>query len=310
MAIGNFDGLHLAHRGILRELTQTAKAKGLTSALMCFSPHPVEFFKKIQVLRLLSHIGFIRGVEALGIDEVIFQTFDFKFSEISPQDFVQKILIEKLFVKHLIVGNDFRFGKDRLGDVSSLQNLFANSAVSFSSVPIMKDLNGIKIGSRLIRQSLECGDIESANNMLGRSYSIVGSLVRRKGNGTRIGFPTINLQLNEALQIPKPGVYCGDVLVEGSKSDCFILKRIEGMHSVFNIGYRPTIEGNNDELTIEAHVYDSRGFDLDSLRLGTSVAFIVMHRIRDEKRFCDLAQLKSQIHSDIENARDYRKGQK
>ncbi len=287
LTIGNYDGLHLGHRRILERVKQRAREMDGTSMLMTFHPHP------LQVLRPERELPFItpeeqkeRVIAQMGIDVLFVVPFTAGFSHISPEAFVETILIEKLGIKGIVIGHDFRCGSQGKGDITLLEEMSRASGF-FVEVVDAVTLDGERVASNRIRTLLKDGDVTQGAKMLGRPYVIAGTVVRAKGRGATIGFPTINLQTDYPL-IPRNGVYVTEAEIDG-----------RWLGAVTNIGHNPTFE-NGMERSIETFILDFHG-DLYDKRV--KVRF--MKRIRDEERFASVEELKACIAQDVEYARAY-----
>jgi riboflavin kinase/FMN adenylyltransferase len=284
---GTFDGVHLGHQKILNRLREIANEKGGETVLITFFPHPrMVLFNDSQNLKLLSTISEkIEKLANFGIDHLVIIPFTREFSEINSEDFIRKILVERIGAKLLVIGYDHRFGKNREGSFDYLKE--NSSKFGFKVIEIPRhDIENIGISSTLIRNSLLAGDIVQANSLLGIEYSLSGKVVKGKQLGRTLGYPTANIYVVEDYKlIPADGVYA--VLIN---YDNLIYQ------GVLNIGKRPTIEGK--DRTIEVHIFD---FDKDIYGENISISFV--EKIRDEHKFESLDLLKAQIQIDAEKAR-------
>ena len=223
--IGNFDGLHIAHKKILNKLTQQAKKRNLSSMVISFSPNPSDFFGKKQP-SLNSFVEKYQHLQKFNIDYFLIINFNSNFSSINYQDFINNFLLKKLNIKHLLIGDDFRFGRSRLGGFEELKHSLSVEKIEEVC------LGGIRVSSSNIRNFLKNSDIISANNMLGRSFSISGKVIKGKQIGRTIGFPTANIFLKNRI-LPINGVFATDIIIAKKT-----------YKSITNIGNRPTINGN------------------------------------------------------------------
>ncbi len=284
IAIGNFDGFHLGHQRVIKKGKQIAKSKNLKFGLMVFQPLPAMFFnKKLKNYRIDSLQQKIVSSKKYGIDFLIVKKFDKKFSNIRAEDFIESILYKKLKTKLVFISKNFRFGKNRTGDIKLLiskEKFFKYKTKTI--VPLTK--KGSTISSTLIRKNITKGKINYANKLLGRFWTIEGVVKRGDRRGRKIGFPTCNLDL-ESYIVPKLGVYSSKVIV-GKK----IKKR-----GIVNIGYRPTFGKNR--LVLEAHI-----FGLKKNLYDKRIKIMLIKFIRKEKKFRNIAQLKQQIKKDIRDA--------
>jgi len=285
IAIGNFDGFHLGHQRVIKKGKQIAKRKNLKFGLMVFQPLPVMFFnRKLKNYRIDSLQQKISSSKKYGIDFLIVKKFDKKFSNINADNFIERILFKKLKTKLVFISKNFRFGKNRAGDIE----LLIRKEKSFkyktkTIVPLNK--KGSTISSTLIRKNITKGKINYANKLLGRFWTIEGVVKRGDRRGRKIGFPTCNLDL-ESYIVPKLGVYSSKVIV-GKK----IKKR-----GIVNIGYRPTFGKNR--LVLEAHI-----FGLKKNLYDKRIKIMLIKFIRKEKKFKSITQLKKQIKKDIREAK-------
>jgi riboflavin kinase / FMN adenylyltransferase len=285
--IGKFDGVHLGHQLILDQLKQKAEQFNLVSIVILIEPHPEEFFAEDSdrcPARLTIVEEKMELLESFGIDFVLKLTFDKALCELSAERYVQEILVDGLGIASVIVGNDFRFGHKRLGDFSLLESM--GKELGFEVIETAAyERNGKQISSTFIREQLARADFGLVEQLLGRPYSIKGEVVKGLQIGTGLGFPTCNIN-PQRRRIPLHGVYACQVRLGD---------RIR--QAAVNIGYRPTISDNGDAL-LEAHILD---FDEDLY--GKTIEVIFRHKIRDEKKFEGLEELKQQIILDVELTR-------
>ena len=285
IAIGNFDGFHLGHQRVIKKGKQIARRNNLKFGLMVFQPLPVMFFnKKLKNYRIDSLSQKINSSKKHGIDFLIVKKFDKKFSNIRSEDFIEKIIYKKLKTKLIFISKNFRFGKNRTGDIRLLKNKEKFFQYKTSTItPLNK--KGYTISSTLIRKNIAKGKIDYANKLLGRFWTIEGIVKRGEKRGRKIGFPTCNLDLTNYI-VPKLGVYSAKVIV-GKK----IKKK-----SIVNIGYRPTF--GKKKLVLEAHI-----FGLKKKLYDKRIKVMLIKFIRKEKRFKNIIQLKEQIKKDIRKAK-------
>lgn len=284
--IGNFDGVHLGHQKVLKDLVANAQETNLRSTVVLFEPQPAEYFSaKARQSRLTDLREKVKVFEQCGVDQVFCLRFCRRLAEWEASDFIDT-LVKRLDIKHLVVGHDFCFGKDRKGDVHLLE---ARSSVLGYSLDVIKPHleEQVRVSSTLIRQKLACGDLDAAAALLGRPYSISGLVLHGDKRGRTIGFPTANLRPKHQ-NCCLHGVYA--VTLHG-----YADKPLRG---VANLGTRPTVSG--ERLQLEVHVLD---FNADLYQKHLSVN--LLHLIREERKFDSLAQLKEQIHRDELSARAY-----
>ncbi|MGF1487973.1 MAG: bifunctional riboflavin kinase/FAD synthetase [Prochloraceae cyanobacterium] len=293
IALGNFDGIHRGHLEVLRPILPPSLAKTfgsfkIYSTVVSFEPHPHQFFTG-KSKKLLTTIAEKEKLLAdLGVNGLLLLPFDRQLASLTPQEFVENILISQLEVKKISVGQDFRFGRDRSGNVRSLQEIAAKFGVETTIVSLQNSSEERRISSSLIRSALEAGQLDLANQMLGRNYSLMGVVVSGKQLGRTIGFPTANLNLPPLKLIPRQGVYSVRVAIEPS------LDLIKG---VMNIGYRPTVSGDR-QLSVEVHLLDWSGDLYDRI-----LTVELMRFLRPEQKFSSIEALKSQIALDCQLAR-------
>lgn len=286
LTIGNYDGLHLGHRRIIERIKLKAREQKGTSMLMTFHPHPLTILKPEKFVGLITPFHVKRRlIEEAGIDVLFIVPFTDEFHLINPELFVDSLLMEKLGIKGLIVGYDFKFGKGGKGNVEYLASKSTEYGFFFE-IQAAITLDGEKVGSNRIRKMIQDGDVRKAAAHLGRPYMIEGTVIKGDGRGRTIGFPTINLKSDFPL-IPKRGVYISMVEIDGKK-----------FSAVTNIGYNPTFDGQG--LTIETYILD---FSQDLY--GREIALYFLNRIRDEVKFSSVDELKSGIWKDVETAREY-----
>jgi riboflavin kinase/FMN adenylyltransferase len=287
LTLGNFDGVHLGHQQLINHLIKQGKKLNLPTVVMLFEPQPLEFFCKQQApARLTSFKEKMTLIEKLGIDYIIAIPFTQTFANMSAQDFIQDWLINQLKAKYIVIGDDFRFGRERKGDINLLQQYTDNYHLTVESMPTFV-WNNLRISSTAVREALLNSDFKLAHCLLGRDYTIQGRVVHGNALARQLGFPTANIHLNRkkpALQ----GVYL--VKVKNCCSNQYY-------HGIANIGIRPTIQGK--KAILEVNLFDFSG---DIYGQYLDITFI--HKLRDEKKFASLADLKQQISQDICTAKE------
>ena len=285
IAIGNFDGFHLGHQKVINQGKKIAKKNNLKFGLLVFQPLPVMFFnKKLKNYRIDSLNQKILSSIKYGLDFLIIKKFDKKFSNISSENFIKKIIFEKLKTKLIFISKNFRFGKNRIGDVRLLKKrevLFKYKTKTI--VPFNK--KNLIISSTLIRNKIKNGKIEYANTLLGRPWAIEGVVQRGDKRGRTIGFPTCNVDLKNYV-IPKLGVYLAEILINNKVKKTGIV----------NIGYRPTF--GKKRLILEAHI-----FNFNKNLYDKRIIIMLIKFIRGEKKFKNIIELKKQIKKDIKNTK-------
>ena len=286
LTIGNYDGIHTGHKKIIERVKEKARLINGTPMLMTFYPHPVSVVKPDKILCLITPLNVRkRLIEESGIDALLVLPFNEEFRLLTPQEFVENILVNKLGIKGLIVGYDFKFGREGKGDTELLKQLSGTYGFFFEVVEAIT-LDGEKIGSNRIRKLIMEGDVKKAGRFLGRPHMLEGKIVHGDGRGAGIGFPTINLKTDYEL-IPKDGVYISEVEINGKM-----------LPSVTNIGYNPTFDVK--KLSVETHILDYSG-DL----YGADLTIYFHERIRGEVKFDGADALKNQIAMDIKDAKEY-----
>ncbi len=288
VTIGTFDGVHLGHAAILKKLTQNTQNETFESTVLTFFPHPRMVLQGKSDLKLLNTINEkIELLEKIGIDNLIIHPFDEKFAELNAEAFVSTILVDHLRVQKIIIGYDHRFGKNRTANINDLISFGAQYGFEVEQISA-QEIDEISISSTKIRTALEEGDIQLANEYLGYSYFLSGTVVKGKQLGRTIGFPTANISLEEDYKlVPQNGVY-----VVQAEIDC---KTIYGM---MNIGFNPTVQGK--QKTIEVHLFD---FDTDIYNRKIQVG--ILQRIRSEKKFESIELLTKQLEEDRNFSRNY-----
>jgi riboflavin kinase / FMN adenylyltransferase len=282
-AIGNFDGVHLAHQKLLRSVVESAQAIGATPTAITFEPHPAKILAPERAPRLLTPLERkARLIGDLGIELLVVLPFTQELAHVSPLDFVRRILVEKLRVRSLHVGPDFHFGYQRTGNVTMLGKLARQEGFGLEILPAL-EIRKERVSSRRIRQLLDEGRVQMACRLLGRPHSNQGSVVRGSGIGRERTVPTLNLSSVEE-QLPRIGVYVTRT------------RLTEGMHdSVTNVGHKPTFGPHR--LTVESYLLNFAGQATES---AMEVEFL--YRLRDEMKFPDAVALKTQIQKDVRRA--------
>jgi len=287
LTIGNFDGLHRGHHAVLRHLHQRAAEQQLATTVMTFEPTAQEYFSPrtapARLQRLRDKLAMLQELE---VDQVHCLRFDQELAELSADAFVRQILVEGLDVRYLVVGDDFRFGKDRSGDFAFLQQ--AGQRCGFEVVSTRTFLEGEdRVSSTRIRQALAEGDLAMAEQLLGRPYRICGRVSPGQQRGRTIGFHTANVRLHRVVS-PLKGVFAVRVYGLGA----------EPLNGVANVGTRPTVDGSY--CVLEIHLFD---FDSDIYGHYLDVEFC--SKLREEKKFESFEVLRQQIEIDVEQARTF-----
>lgn len=288
LAIGNFDGVHLGHQALLARLEAKARALDLPASVMTFEPHPRELFSPEQAPARLTSLREKLGLlESLGVDRSYVVHFSRKLSTLSAEEFIERVLVRGLAVKHLIVGDDFRFGRGRGGDFAMLQQAGVEHGFSVESMHTV-DVDGERVSSSAVRQTLAEGDLEHAARLLGRPYIISGRVVHGEKVGRDLGYPTANVQLKRK-RVALMGVFAVTVSGLGERP----------LPGAASLGVRPTLDRSGKPV-LEVHV-----FDFGREIYGAHVSVHFLHKLRDEAKFDSLETLKAQIARDVAAARDY-----
>jgi len=286
ITIGNFDGVHLGHQALISQLLQKAKDYRLPSLVLLFEPQPMEYFRAAAApLRLQHFTEKFMDLQALGVDSVCCLHFNQKFSEISAADFVKQILVEKLRVRYLSVGDDFRFGRQRQGDYQFLKQCGEQYGFTLESQATVS-LDGERVSSTRVRENLIAGRLDQVQHLLGHPYSVYGKVNFGQQKGRSIGFPTINLPMNRRRCLVK-GVYAVTLEWRG-----------EQLFGVANVGSRPTVAGSG--ILLEVHI-----FDFNRTIYGDRVRVSFLKKLREEKRFESFSALQQQILLDAQQARAF-----
>jgi len=288
VTVGNFDGVHCGHQALLQRLTTKAKQMQLPSVVITFEPLPREFFAKESDVtpRLMRGREKYYALAEQGIDKVVVVRFTKAFANITAEEFIERLLVQHLQVKHIVVGDDFRFGKGRVGDFAYLVNAGASFGFTVEAMPSIL-VNGERVSSTLIRDALQRADHAAVIHYLGRPYSMKGRIVYGNQRGRQIGFPTANINLHRQAT-PVKGVYA--VRMHGIQK--------EAIAGVANIGVRPTVDGTRTLL--EVHLFD---FSQDIY--GHHVCVEFCKKLRDEEHYDNLELLKNAITNDAMLARNY-----
>jgi len=284
LTIGNFDGVHLGHGAILARVKALAKQYDSPAAIMIFEPQPREFFTPDTAPGRIGRLrDKVKLLEGQGIDYVLCMPFNPKLQQLDAQAFCQRILLDGLSVKHLVVGDDFRFGCDRQGDFYYLQEFGGQQGFAVENTPSVLNASNERVSSTLVRDALERGDIAAAQMNMGHSVSLSGRVIHGQQLGRKLGFPTANVHL-KGIKSALSGVYAVTFMVDGVSRN-----------GVANIGVRPTVQGKTPIL--EVHLLDFSGDLYDKY-----VQVTFCHFIRAERKMASLDALEKQIQRDKEEA--------
>lgn len=286
--IGSFDGVHLGHQAILRQMILVARAQHLPAVAIVFEPQPHEFFSADKApARLMRLREKLQALWAAGVDRVLCLQFNQKLRGLSAEEFIKCVLVDGIAVKHLVVGDDFRFGCDRRGDYSLLQTKGKEFGFEVSDTHTL-EIGGDRISSTRIRHLLEAGDFVEATKLLGKPYGVHGRVVYGKQLGRQLGVPTANVDLRR-YRSPLHGVFAVTVeFADGSAGK-----------GVANVGVRPTVSGDKKPL-LEVHLFD---FAKDIY--GTVIDVTFCKKLRDEQKFTSIDELRAQLQVDIAQGKDF-----
>ena len=286
LTIGNYDGIHIGHQKIIENVARKAGEISGTAMLMTFNPHPLSVLKPDTYTRLITPLHLKKKlIEASGIEVMLLVPFDAQFQGLTPEMFIKDILVDRLAVKEIVVGYDFKFGKNGAGNVTMLKKSADTYGFRFETIEAIT-LDGERVGSNAIRKLIMDGNVEKAARFLGRPHMIGGTVVKGENRGKWMGFPTINLDTFFEL-VPKNGVYMTEVELRGKRKP-----------AVTNIGFNPTFGGK--KFLMETHILDFSGN-----LYGKEVVIYFHKRIRNEMKFSGIDELKERIAKDITLAREH-----
>lgn len=291
LAIGVFDGVHLGHQAVISTSAQHAKAVGGTPVVVTFDPHPMKVLRPNDAPHLLTatqhKISLIRN---LGVEHLLVLTFDRKFAETAPEKFVEQLAAHSKPLREICVGHEWSFGKNRAGNLDLLKKLGAG--LDFEVVGIRPvAVDGEVVSSTAIRKAIEAGDFARAAKMLGREYTILGTVVHGDSLGKTIGYPTANLSAHSE-QFPPNGVYFAQAKIDN-----------ESHHGLVNVGIRPTVSDGKSGRILEIYL-----LDFDREIYGQDVEVLFRQYLRPEQKFEDVEALRSQIAADVRKARELETG--
>ena len=286
LSVGNFDGLHLGHQQILRQVIERAQAQQAVAGVITFDPHPLKVLHPDKAPPLVETIAQrLDRFAAIGLEAALVLRFDRALAGLSPEEFVRGVLVEELKTAAVLVGQNFRFGHRQQGNVETLTDLGRRFGFSVQIVePVVVD--GQFVSSTGVRKAIAEGRVADAARLLDRPFALTGEIVRGAGRGSTVLFPTLNLAPEQEL-LPKVGVYATETRLDGRL-----------YRSATNVGFRPTFDGTL--LGVESHLFD---FSREVTKGRLEVRF--WERLRDEKKFSGPAELRSQIATDLREVRDY-----
>jgi len=286
IAIGNFDGIHLGHKHLINKVLEVAKAEGKKSGIITFDPHPKAYFGGLKNFHQVTTDAVkIEILEKLKIDILFELSFDESLSKMSPEEFFLEVIYKNLEASHVIVGEDFKFGYERSGDVSKLEGLCNSKNIGFNSIQKQKDKNSVIYSSSLVRTNITSGNISDLTKLLGHYWFVNGHVKHGKKKGTELGFPTINIEFQDPLKLAH-GIYATNVYLEGKK-----------YHGASYYGARPTFNDHGDIL--ETYIFD---FDSDIYNQEVKIEFIDF--IREDHKFMNEEELKKQMEIDCCNVKN------
>ncbi|MEX0606500.1 MAG: bifunctional riboflavin kinase/FAD synthetase [Halofilum sp. (in: g-proteobacteria)] len=283
--IGNFDGLHLGHQAVIAQVTERAREYGLPSCLMTFEPHPREYFDPGNAPARLSRLrDKAAGVARLGIDRLLVLRFDEALTSMEPETFAEQLVAQALGARHVVVGDDFRFGRARRGDFALLAALGERHGFAVEAAQTRK-VGDERVSSTRVRQALDEGDLDQASRLLGGPYTLRGRVIHGDKRGRELGYPTANIAL-DGYRLPTTGVFA--VLACDDRG-----RRFPG---VANLGWRPMVASQRPLLEVYA-------FDFEGDLYGAHLAVELHARLRPEERFDSMDALVEQMHADARDAR-------
>ena len=284
VTIGTFDGVHKGHQKVFDKVINASKLSNLSSVVLTFFPHPRIILNKYNDVKMIDTLDEkIDHLEKIGIDHLIIHPFDKKFSLLSADQFIKEYLVDKLKLKHIIIGYDHRFGKGREASITDLKEYSSEFNFIVDEIDA-QEIEKIAISSTKIRNSINKGDLETTRVYLGRFFSLTGKVVKGDGLGKQIDYPTANIKIEENYKIiPKDGVYYIKTTIDN--------KLYNGM---MNIGHRPTI--GSKEKSIEVNLFNFNRDIYDKI-----ISINVIKKIRDEKKFSSIEALKAQLAKDQEH---------
>lgn len=288
LAMGVFDGVHIGHQAVIESAVDAAKASGGVVGVLTFDPHPIRVLAPhVAPQRILASLGHKQELlESLGVDVMIVVPFTPAFAEVEASEFLTLLKTHSHDLRSLSIGEDWKFGKDRQGNVNYLQAYGAENNIEVFAIQAVM-LDGERVSSTRVRQAIRDGRLDTAETMLGRPYTVLGTVVEGKKLGRTLGFPTANLRVHNE-QLPCDGVWATRCELENGEVYC----------GAGNLGVRPTVEGGEPKRLLEIHLLDYKG---DLYGHDIEVTFVGM--IREERKFGSLEELKEQIHKDVISCR-------
>lgn len=286
IALGCFDGVHAGHRKVITTAVEKAKELGILSAVWTFDRSPKNYFSPHSVPTITDFKEKEALIEELNIDRFICVEFGPSVFEISPVDFFETLLVGRLRARHLVCGFNYTFGKRSAGDIKLLGELCDKAGIGLTVINAVS-VDGIQISSSEIRNALSRGDVEMAEKMLGRSYSLTSTVFSNQQLARKLGFPTANQMFEKDKLVPRKGVYVTRISIDGNT-----------LYGITNVGIRPTVSDHT--LCAETHIFDFSGN-----LYGKDITLDFLSFIREEKRFDSIDDLALQVRKDIESAKNY-----
>ncbi len=288
VTIGNFDGVHLGHQALIERVVNYAKQHNLESCVVSMQPLASQYFMGKENVPLLTPFKCkYHLIKTLKVDNYCLLNFNKNLSELSALDFIQKILLKGLNARHIIIGDDFRFGKNRIGDIALLKEYCEPQGITVAHINTVVEKDNVRISSSLIRKHLDNSEFDFVEHTLGRRFSILGRVSKGKQLGRTLGFPTINIKLKNRA-VPINGIFCVKVKFENDKIYL----------GAASIGTRPTVEGKTNLLEVFI-------LDFNKQVYGQNVEVLFYHKIRNEVKFDSLSELKRKINDDVLKTRLY-----
>jgi riboflavin kinase/FMN adenylyltransferase len=286
VTIGNFDGIHRGHQEILRKVKQEARERGQLAAVLTLFPHPLKMLRPAEAPSLLMTIDQrLAAFDAAGIDAALVLPFNLELSKMRPEDFARRYLVETMRASKVLVGENFRFGHRQEGTVQSLEAYGREWGFEVESVKALT-VDGTVASSTAVREALRGGRIADALRLLGRPFSLAGEIQTGTGQGRKLVVPTLNLKTEQEM-LPQNGVYATETAVNGTV-----------YRSVTNVGVRPTFDGS--AVTVETHL-----FDFNEDLTGGKMEIRFLERLRDERKFASVEELRDQVLQDIRVAKEF-----
>lgn len=292
VTIGTFDGVHFGHQKIISHLNEIARQKNGETVILTFFPHPRMILhpedKGIKLITTMQEKA--ERLEKLGIDHLIITPFTRDFSNLSPQEYISNILVDKIGTRHIVIGYDHRFGKDREGGLEHLQQYSSDFNFEVEEIP-EQDINDVSVSSSKIRNAILNGDVKTANDFLGYPFHLTGKVIKGDQIGRTLGFPTANLFVEETYKlIPEDGIYAVRVQINPTVDQAITL------NGMAYIGHRPTINGMTHNIEVNI-------FDFNEDIYGSTIRINFLHYIRGDVKFSSLDELKVQLAKDEKDIR-------